>query len=332
MVPQPDVVYVAPLGSKLALIDGLLCVVARVRKERYMPIDFFLHSVANNWGADAAAVILSGAGDKNSTDGVDGLRAIKAHGGFTLVQEPTDAEQADLPQQAIATGAVDVIGTAGELARQVAEIWRAPNPSAPDSMPVLVPEAEAVVENTETEDSPEVENSAETINRILAELYTQTGNDLTHYKRSTILRRIARRLQVNKIGNIADYYAYLAMHPEESQALFKDCLISVTNFFRDPAVWEELRTKIIPALLASRVPCVLDTLHGHAPLGLFAPDDVGDFVAAAERVLAAGPAAGRTGIDAGLVEALDWTAKARRIVTLLQQPAVQPAATEASGV
>ena len=80
------------------------------------------------------------------------------------------------------------------------------------------------------------------------------------------------------------------------------------------------------------MPCVLDTLHGHAPLGLFAPDDVGDFVAASERVLAAGPTAGRAGIDAGLVEALDWTAKARRIVTLLQQPAVQPAATEASGV
>lgn len=85
-------------------------------------------------------------------------------------------------------------------------------------------------------------------------------------------------------------------------------------------------------LLASRVPCVLDTLHGHAPLGLFAPDDVGDFVAAAERVLAAGSAAGRTGIDAGLVDALDWTAKARRIATLLQQPVVLSAATEASGV
>ena len=252
MAPQPDVVYVAPLGNKLALIDGLLCVVARVRKERYMPIDFFLHSLANNWGADAAAVILSSTGDKRGTDGVAGLQAIKAHGGFTLVQEPTDAEQADLPQQVIVTGAADVIGSAGELARQVVEIWRAPTRVAPDPLPVLVPETEAVVENTETEDRPELENSAETINRILAELYTQTGNDLTHYKRSTILRRIARRLQVNKIDNIADYYAYLAMHPEESQALFKDCLISVTNFFRDSETFAVLEKEVIIKLLAGK--------------------------------------------------------------------------------
>jgi len=256
MVPQPDVVYVAPPGNKLALVDGVLRVINRVinrgRKERDLLIDFFLHSLAINWGADAAAVILSGTINKSGVDGIAGFQAIKAHGGLTLVQAPTDAEAADLPQQIIATGTVDVIGTAGELARHLAETWRTPTRAAPDATAALAPSAELIGEHAPVENNAEVENSAETINLILAELYTQTGHDLTYYKRSTVLRRIARRLQVNKIDNIADYFKYQVAHPAESQALFKDCLISVTNFFRDPGAFAVLEKEVIAKLLIGK--------------------------------------------------------------------------------
>ncbi len=228
---QPEHIYVGPPGRSLYIEQGRLCLSEPDAKRNRRRIDFFLQSLAADQGTNAIAVILSGAG----TDGIQGLRAVKAQGGLTLVQTPEEAEQAALPRRALATEQVDVNGPAHVLAQELLA-------------------TRGKFDEQATDEQTELAANNEALSAILVELHMQTGHDLSHYKPSTILRRIARRLQIHALDNLSTYLAYLRRYPDETQALFKDCLISVTNFFRDAEDFAALEKIVIPSILASKPP------------------------------------------------------------------------------
>ena len=225
---RPNCVYVIPPAKRLELVDGHLQLV-ELQKDRGKPtaIDHFFRSLADQVGPRAVAVVLSGTG----SDGSIGLKAVKERAGLTLAQEPSDADYDGMPKSAIATGLVDIVGTAAELARSL----------------VAVREAEGTLDMPGP-DEPVDQDDEEVLGSIFRHLRRRTGHDFVHYKRSTILRRLARRLQVVGASSLVGYAEVFKERPEETQALLRDFLISVTQFFRDPEAFEELEDRVIPQL------------------------------------------------------------------------------------
>jgi two-component system, chemotaxis family, CheB/CheR fusion protein len=220
---RPDHVYVIPPDRRLRITDHEISAPAfdEPRGQR-APIDLFFRSLAEKH-QEAFAVILTGGG----SDGAIGVRAVKEAGGIVLVQDPDEAEYPSMPRSAIATGAADFIMPVTALATRLAELLRNGNGIAsPDSRPI----------------------DEDVLRRVLVHVRTRTGHDFSKYKRSTILRRIARRIQVTGADDIKAYYDFLRENTDEPQALMHDLLISVTTFFRDADVFEALRTQVIPHL------------------------------------------------------------------------------------
>src|SRR5262245_1130195 len=226
---EPDHVYVIPPDRRLEMVDHEIS--ATPFEEPHgarSPIDQFFRSVAERLG-DGFAVILSGAG----SDGVVGVRAVKESGGIIMVQEPSEAEYPSMPRSAIATGVVDVVMPVRELAVRLVDLIR-------------------LKRSTSIAELPKVDE--ELLRRVLAHLRVRTGHDFSKYKRSTVLRRIARRMQVTRTDEISDYYDVMREKPEEAQALLGDLLISVTTFFRDTEAYESLRKLVLPQLFDNRDP------------------------------------------------------------------------------
>lgn len=229
---QPDCVYVIPPGKDLEIRKGVLYLTEAKRERGYRtPINSFFRSLAEDQGENAVCIILSGTG----SDGTQGLKAIKERAGITMAQSAEDAEYDGMPRSAIGTGLVDFTGTAAALAEKLFGYRKSA------SKIQLPDQAEALPED-----------DSEALSKIFTQLRSRTGHDFSHYKRSTILRRIGRRLQVNQIENLSEYSGYLRKTPEETDALFKDFLISVTNFFRDPDAFEALEKKVIPKLFEQK--------------------------------------------------------------------------------
>ncbi len=226
---EADRVYVIPPGKHLEIEDGHLQLV-EARRDRGRPaaVDHFFRTLAADQGPRAVCVVLSGTG----SDGSLGLKNVKERGGLTMAQTPADAEYDGMPQSAINTGLVDLEGTAEALAHQLVGI------RASDDR-VLLPQ---------TPDAALPENDHQALQAIFAHLRERTAHDFSDYKRTTILRRLARRLQVTRQPDLPAYAAYLRSTPEEIQALLRDFLISVTQFFRDDKAFEVLETETIPAL------------------------------------------------------------------------------------
>jgi chemotaxis methyl-accepting protein methylase len=194
-----------------------------------LPIDFFLRSLAQDQQEHSIGVILSGMG----SDGTLGLRAIKEKGGVVLVQDPKTAKFDGMPRSAIDSGLADIVAPADNLPGRIqAYLQRTP----------LAHTAEAAL----------AEKTQSALDKAIILLRTHTGHDFSLYKNNTLYRRIERRMGIHQIDKIADYVKYLQENSQELDLLFKELLIGVTSFFRDPAVWEELRKKILPALIASR--------------------------------------------------------------------------------
>ena len=192
------------------------------------PIDLFFRSLAEQHG-DGFAVILTGAG----SDGAIGIKSVKETGGLILVQDPHEAEHASMPRSAIATGVVDFVLPIHELANRIVELIR----------------------DKENFAGAEPRNfSEEVLRRILAHVRVRTGHDFAKYKRATVARRIARRMQVTRCDDPADYYNMLRDHPDEATALLGDLLIAVTTFFRDPEVFDALKTDVLPQLFHVKPP------------------------------------------------------------------------------
>jgi two-component system CheB/CheR fusion protein len=223
---QVDHVYVIPPNRRLRITDDEVAADTfdEPRGQR-APIDLFLRSLAEQHG-DGFAIVLTGAG----SDGAAGVKAVKEAGGIILVQDPNEAEYASMPRSAIATGAADFILPIKELAERL----------------VLL------VRNKEHAAGTLQETDEEYLRRILAHLQARTGHDFSRYKRSTIVRRISRRMQVSGRERLSDYYAFMRDNVEEVQALFADLLISVTAFFRDSQAFETLAEKVIPRLFEDR--------------------------------------------------------------------------------
>jgi two-component system CheB/CheR fusion protein len=235
----PNRVYVIPPGKHILAVDGHLRLTDLDREHgRRVAVDLFFRSLADTYGPHAAAVVLSG-GDG---DGTLGIKRIKERGGLTIAQDPEEAEHDSMPRAAIETGMVDWVLHAAEMPQRlldyIARERRLHLPPEDGPQP-----ADAV------KVAPAEPESA--LREILVFLRMRTGRDFTYYKRATILRRISRRMQVNGVEDMPAYLIFLRTHPGEAGALFKDLLISVTNFFRDRDSFAALEAKI-PSLFEGK--------------------------------------------------------------------------------
>ena len=214
-------VYVIPPAKLLAVVDGSLWLtdLPQTRGKR-VTVDLFFRSLADTHGARAVAIVLSGA----DGDGAIGIKRIKEFGGLTIAQDPDEAAHPGMPRSAIATGMIDwvlpVADMPARLMQYRAQERRLRLPSNQGPHPAQV-----------TEPEPDGERA---FRELLVYVRTRTGRDFTSYKRATILRRVARRMQVNAVDDLRAYLAFLRAHPGEATALLQELLISVTNFFRDP--------------------------------------------------------------------------------------------------
>jgi two-component system CheB/CheR fusion protein len=228
MEVEPNHVYLAPGGTNLAILHGILHLMEPASQERVpLPIDYFLRSLADDRKQGAIGIILSGTG----TDGTLGLRAIKAESGMTIAQEPQSAKYQGMPRSAIAAGVVDVVHPANQMSEPLLAYAR--NLTRPA---LSLPEHDAL----------------QTLQKIFILLRDRTGNDFAAYKGNTIHRRIERRMNVHQIQNLVQYLRFVRTNPHELDALFQELLIGVTSFFRDPQAFEALARKGLPSLVEGK--------------------------------------------------------------------------------
>lgn len=232
---KPDCIYVIPPDRELVVNgDDVTARPFTASRYRRSPIDMLLHSVASGRG-DGVAVLLSGSG----SDGTLGARAVKEAGGVIFAQEPSEAEYPQMPESAIATGVVDFVAPIEQLTERLAEVMQ----------------SKAALHRESKEDAEHQ------IRQIVALLRRRMGHDFSNYKRPTIMRRLARRMQVVRQESLDSYYRYLQNNKNEVHELFSDLLISVTSFFRDPAAFAALADKVIKPLF--------DKLDGEASIRIW---------------------------------------------------------------
>ncbi|MGE5462120.1 MAG: chemotaxis protein CheB, partial [Syntrophothermus sp.] len=226
---EPDHVYVIPPNHQILMADHNLDI-QEFDEPRGLrsPVDHFFRSLAKAHH-EIVGIILSGSG----TDGAVGIKAIKEEGGLLMVQSPEEAEYDGMPRAAIATGIIDAVLPVSELASTLMRYAQHPGvlPRDPDHL------------------SPQQQ---EIMQRILAQVNARTGYDFRQYKRTTVLRRIQRRMQLNGHETLEEYQSYMRQNSNEATAMFNDILIGVTNFFRDVASWEALANTVIPALFKGK--------------------------------------------------------------------------------
>ncbi|MFW6182898.1 MAG: chemotaxis protein CheB [Chloroflexota bacterium] len=232
---EADHVYVIPPGRRILVTDTHLDTEEfEEPRGRRTPVDDFFRSLADVH-REAVAVILSGGG----TDGAVGVKAVKEQGGLLLVQEPAEAEHDSMPRAAITTGLADLVLPVAQLATKLVEYGR----FASRNSVLVSKEAEALSDD-----------ELETVFRLLTQVQIHTGHDFSQYKRSTLLRRIQRRMQLNGNRTLDAYLSQLRHDAAESRLLFNDLLIGVTNFFRDREAWDALAEQVIPRLFEGKAP------------------------------------------------------------------------------
>ncbi|GBG15029.1 two-component system, chemotaxis family, CheB/CheR fusion protein [Novimethylophilus kurashikiensis] len=232
MQVQADCVYVIPPSKDMSILHGRIQLLEQVpiRGVR-MPVDYFFRALADDQHENAIGVVLSGMG----TDGTLGLRAIKERGGLALVQEPDTARFDSMPRTAITTVVVDIVAPPDELPKQLINYLQTTT---------RIPKGDKMLEV----------KSQSALEKIVVLLREQTGHDMSMYKKSSMYRRIERRMGLHQIENIANYVRYLRENTQELELLFKELLIGVTSFFRDRHVWDVLRQEVFPDLLSRHPP------------------------------------------------------------------------------
>lgn len=228
---RPDSVYVIPPNHDLSILHDTLYLLDPVAPRGLrLPIDFFFRALADDRRQRAVGVIVSGMG----SDGTLGLRAIKEAGGLVLVQDPATARFDGMPRSAIDSGLVDIVAPVEDLPQRIADTLGREALTQPAGAPVI----------------PETAAQKSAFEKICILLRERTGHDFSLYKKSTLYRRIERRMAIHQIERLADYVRCLREIPIEGDLLFRELLIGVTSFFRDPASWEYLRDNALPELLA----------------------------------------------------------------------------------
>jgi two-component system CheB/CheR fusion protein len=231
MVVQPNCAYIIPPNCDMAFLNGALQLLEPAApRGRRLPIDFFFGSLAQDQRERAICIVLSGTG----SDGTLGVRAVKGEGGMVMVQRPASTEYDGMPRSAISTGLVDYELAPAEMPAQlIAYVAHfAGKPSRPG-----------------TTAAPMAENARK---KIFILLRSQSGHDFSQYKPSTINRRIERRMAVHQIDSMDGYAKYARQTPAELDALFRDLLIGVTSFFRDPEAFQTIEEQIVPKLFAGK--------------------------------------------------------------------------------
>ncbi|HEX6182988.1 MAG TPA: CheR family methyltransferase, partial [Pyrinomonadaceae bacterium] len=242
----PDNVYVIPPNQSLSMSDGMLVLsdVTRV-EERRAPVDIFFRTLAESHRERAACVVLSGTGANGSM----GLKRVKERGGMAVVQDPAEAEFSDMPRNSIATGLADYVLRVAEMPGRIIAYRDSLSPF--DAAGVEAGDGGREEERrSPTEERSREEGQA--LASILAQLRLRTGHDFANYKRPTLRRRVERRIGVTQVADLAEYAVFVREHPEETRALLKDLLISVTNFFRDRHAFHSLEENIIPRLFENK--------------------------------------------------------------------------------
>jgi two-component system CheB/CheR fusion protein len=231
MVVKANCAYVIPPNRNMALVHGALQLVEQeVPRSQHLAIDFFFRSLAEDQHERAICIVLTGTG----SDGTQGLRAVKGEGGMAIAQDPASTEYDGMPSSAINTGLVDYVLPPAEMAAQlIAYAAHAPGKMA-RSVPIPGAPAEAALK------------------KIFELLRAQTGHDFSHYKLNTVTRCIERRMAVHQIGQMDEYALYLEKTSGDVNALFRDLLIGVTSFFRDPDAFEALRQEAVPRLFEGK--------------------------------------------------------------------------------
>ncbi len=232
-VVEANHVYVIPPNAALSISNRMLQLGPREESRgMHMPIDHFMRTLAQERGNRAIGVILSGSG----SDGTLGMAEIQAHGGVTFAQDDASAKYNNMPRSAVAAGCVDHVLPPRGIARELARLARHPYVAGDHSA-----EAETIVS---------AENSG--LSTIFHLLRRSTGVDFTHYRQTTILRRIQRRMVVQKIDKLEEYVKHVHTNPAEIKSLYQDMLINVTSFFRNAHVFDALKSKVFPAILKNR--------------------------------------------------------------------------------
>lgn len=230
---EPNHVYVIPPNAQMTINQGVIKLVPGPRDVGVQhSIDSFFQSLAHNCGTEAIGVVLSG----SASDGTIGLEEIKNEGGITFAQDEKSARFASMPRSAVAAGCVDFILPPARIAQELAKIAAHTR---------LLPRVKEAGDGAKPDGNYQ---------KILNLLRTRTGVDLALYKPKTLQRRMSRRMVLNKVPSLASYASFLREHPHEIEALYQDVLISVTSFFRDPELFEQLKQKIFPRLVKNRTP------------------------------------------------------------------------------
>ncbi|MBI5383601.1 MAG: PAS domain-containing protein [Verrucomicrobia bacterium] len=224
---RPNRVYVIPPNRDLSILHGKLQLMEpSAPRGLRTPIDFFFKHLAQDQHDHSVGVILSGMG----TDGTQGLKVIKEELGLVMAQDPASAKYDAMPHSAIGTGLVDIVAPAKELPARLVRFVRHTT-----TLPRLAP-AEA-----------EIPSSA--LQKIFVLLRARTGVDFSGYKPATIYRRVERRMGIHQLQPLPRYVRYMQENPPEADLLFRELLIGVTSFFRDPAAFAVLKEKALPRLL-----------------------------------------------------------------------------------
>ena len=224
----PDTIYIIPPNKKMAIKHGTLVLTEPTEPRGFrLPIDAFFRSLAEDQGSNAIGVVLSG----TATDGTMGLKAIKQAGGLAIAQDLASAEFDGMPRSAIETGLMDYVLPPEKIAEQILNYAKGSRPQR------------------STTTTPLSDKSPDIPEKIFHLLCSQTGHDFSSYKKSTISRRMARRMSIHQIENPSDYLRLLEQNAQEAAALSKDLLIGVTNFFRDPEAFKVL-SRILKEVLA----------------------------------------------------------------------------------
>jgi two-component system CheB/CheR fusion protein len=230
---EPNHVYLNPPGKNVAIFNRRLHLIEPVKSSAInMPIDFFFRSLSEDQHEKAISIILSG----TASDGTLGLKAIKGEGGMVMVQQPDTAKYNGMPKSAIETGLVDFVLPVEKMPETLIHYVQHPFLESLDKIKLT---------------EPPIKNQ---IQKIFALIRSKTGHDFSHYKPSTIARRIERRLAVHQITALPDYILYLQKNPAEIEVLFKNLVIGVTSFFRDPEAYDVLVQKVLPELLSAKEP------------------------------------------------------------------------------
>lgn len=225
---EPNVIHITPPNTDLDIVDGILHL-----REPHAAIgpkpsaDYFFASMAEDQGESAVGIILSGTG----SDGAHGVRAVKAAGGITMAQDEETARYSGMPRAAVETGCVDFILRPDSMGEELVELLTNPR------------RTQIAVE----------EESSDAVQQLLVMVRNRLGVDFTGYKKTTILRRIKRRMAACRCEHLSDYLAYVHEAPQELETLRNDVLISVTSFFRDEEAYDALR-KVIPDLVRDKNP------------------------------------------------------------------------------